>query len=76
MGMNNESYRLRYTKTGGFYRLHIIGDKSGKVAGIKFENRPSLAATRNFLAAKGFESYGDLRRNHDGSFTSMVRPIA
>lgn len=71
-----DTYRLRYFHTGGFYRFHITGDAAGKVAGIKFPTRPAMADLRTWLAAKGFEAYGDMARLGDGSHVSMVRPIA
>lgn len=78
MGMNNEAnetYRLTYTHSAGFYRLRIVGDNAGKVAGIKFATRPTFADLRAFLARKGFEAYGDMRVMSDGSHVSMVRPL-
>lgn len=71
-----DTYRVRYFHTAGFYRFHIIGDVAGKVAGIKFPTRPTMADLRTWLAAKGFEAYGDMARLSDGSHVSMVRPVA
>lgn len=71
-----DTYRLRYTHTGGYYRLHIIGDVAGKVAGIKFPTSPGMADLRGFLARKGFEAYGDMACMSDGTHVSMVRPVA
>lgn len=79
--MNNDAatadiYRLTYTHTGGFYRLHIVGDVSGKVAGVKSATRPTFSGLRTWLASKGFEAYGDMVRRSDGSHVSMVRRVA
>lgn len=82
--MNNEAtatqtadtYRLTYTHSGGFYRLRIVGDNAGKVAGVRYANRPTFATLRAFLAANHFEAYGDMRRLSDGSHVSMVRRVA
>ena len=74
--MATEIYRLNYTKTADYYRLAIVGDVSGKVAGIKFPTRPAMADARAWLTRKGFVAYGDMLCLSDGSYVSKVRPIA
>lgn len=74
--MSNDIHRLTYTHRSGFYRLTITDNGGGKVAGARFVNRPKIVATREWLAAKGFEAYGDMRLMSDGSYVSMVRKTA
>lgn len=76
---SDDIYRLRYTRRDNDafpYRLAIVSDATGNVAGAKFRNRPKVEATRAWLAAKGFEAYGDMLRLSDGSYVSMVRRTA
>lgn len=74
-GDHVETYRLYYTKSGTTYRLAIVGERSGKIAGSKSPSRPKVAQVRTWLASKGFEAYGDMRQLSDGSFVSMLRKI-
>ena len=73
--ITTQAYRLNITQNTNDYRLAIVGDETGKVAGSKSPTAPRIAQICAWLTAKGFEAYGEMRQVGDHTLTTMVRPI-